>query len=497
VACAGAFEAEFDFVFRTLRRLGARPAEAEDLAQDVFLVMWRRWADFQADRPLRPWLAGIAHHLALDHFRRHSRSEVPLGGAEPLDHAPGPEEQAASARERDLVLRALAALSEHHRGILVRHYLEGRSIREIAAEKALPFFTASARLRRARLRFARAVELLRNGAGPGPGLDPEALLQAESPVPAAPTSARRRLRAWLASFPPAGPSPMPPPALASPSLGPAALALSGMVALAAVLAAWLPGEPAAGGATRIPPSRPAAFAPRSAGGAAARAPIPTTGLVAHWTLDERDGSRVARDVSGHGRDCVLHAEDLSRAWVGGPLGGALDLARGWLECPVAPERAGASLAMSLAAWIKPAPLPAYPVALFSRQLPTGDARHLFWFGFARENLRVWSGAWTGWTTSNLDALDRWTHVAFTHDGPETRLYIDGRRVRRIAGGIPRGDGVVTSTLTIGAARFAPDSTRVRNRFPGLIDDIVLYDRALTDAEVATIAARATELASAP
>jgi RNA polymerase sigma factor (sigma-70 family) len=452
VACAGTFEAEFDFVFRTLRRLGARPAEAEDLAQDVFVVMWRRWADFQADRPLRPWLSGIAHHLALDHFRKHSRSEVPLGGTEPRDDAPGPEEQAASARERALVLRALAALSEHHRGILVRHYLEGQSIREIAAESSLRFFTASARLRRARLRFARALETLR-GNDAGPGLTPEALLQLERDVPAAPASARRRLRAWLASFPPSGPSPVPPPAMVRPPLAPAALALSGVVALAAVVLAWPAPDPAAPSVARIAPARPAAFA---VGGAASR-------------------------------DCALHAQDLARAWVDGPLGGALDLERGWLECPVPSVRAGVPLAMSVAAWIKPAPLPPHPVALFSRQLPAGDANHLFWFGFAGTNLRVWSGAWTGWATRDLDARDRWTHVAFTHDGPDTRLYIDGQRVRRIPGGIPRGEGLVTSTLTIGAARFAPDPTRVRNRFPGLIDDVVVYDRALTDAEVATLA----------
>jgi RNA polymerase sigma factor (sigma-70 family) len=485
VACAGTFEAEFDFVFRTLRRLGARPAEAEDLAQDVFVVMWRRWADFQADRPLRPWLSGIAHHLALDHFRKHSRSEVPLGGTEPRDDAPGPEEQAASARERALVLRALAGLSEHHRGILVRHYLEGQSIREIAAESSLRFFTASARLRRARLRFARALELLR-GNDAGAGLTPEALLQVERPVPAAPPAARRRLRAWLASFPPSGPSPVSPPAVVRPPLAPAALALSGVVALAAIVLAWPAPEPAAPGVARASPT-PAAVAANSVGGEAPRAPIPTAGLVAHWTLDERAGSRTARDVSGHGRDCALHAQDLARAWVDGPLGGALDLERGWLECPVPSVRAGVPLAMSVAAWIKPAPLPPHPVALFSRQLPAGDAKHLFWFGFAGTNLRVWSGAWTGWATRDLDARDRWTHVAFTHDGPDTRLYIDGQRVRRIPGGIPRGEGLVTSTLTIGAARFAPDPTRVRNRFPGLIDDVVVYDRALTDAEVATLA----------
>ena len=46
LSCVGAFEAELDYVYRTIRRMGVRRAEAEDLTQEVFVVLWRRWGDF-------------------------------------------------------------------------------------------------------------------------------------------------------------------------------------------------------------------------------------------------------------------------------------------------------------------------------------------------------------------------------------------------------------------------------------------------------------------
>ena len=59
IRSAEAFGAELDYVYRTFRRMGAQPAEAEDMAQDVFMVVWRRWADFERGpaRCARGWRA--------------------------------------------------------------------------------------------------------------------------------------------------------------------------------------------------------------------------------------------------------------------------------------------------------------------------------------------------------------------------------------------------------------------------------------------------------
>ena len=41
--CVGVLENEFDYVYQSLRRRGLSPADAEDVVQEVFLIMWRRW----------------------------------------------------------------------------------------------------------------------------------------------------------------------------------------------------------------------------------------------------------------------------------------------------------------------------------------------------------------------------------------------------------------------------------------------------------------------
>jgi Concanavalin A-like lectin/glucanases superfamily len=75
-----------------------------------------------------------------------------------------------------------------------------------------------------------------------------------------------------------------------------------------------------------------------------------------------------------------------------------------------------------------------------------------------------------------------------HAGSETRLYIDGVLVRYKNAQFPIGQGVVRSTLIIGRARRYADS-RVTHHFDGLVDEAMIYDRALTAAEVATLARR--------
>jgi RNA polymerase sigma factor (sigma-70 family) len=123
-----AFGAELDYVYRSLRRHGVSRVDAEDLAQEVFLIAWRRRADFDRQRPLRPWLAGIATKLAQQHRRR--PREIPTDAAAHPEPAvvPRPEELDA----RVLVMRVLANLPERHRAVLVLHELDGLSVEEIA-----------------------------------------------------------------------------------------------------------------------------------------------------------------------------------------------------------------------------------------------------------------------------------------------------------------------------------------------------------------------------
>ena len=86
-----AFRGELEYVQRTLRRLGTDRSEVDDLAQEVFLVLHRRWSEYDASRPLRPYLFGIAVRIALANRRKRVR-EVAFGNVELGDDGPGPED---------------------------------------------------------------------------------------------------------------------------------------------------------------------------------------------------------------------------------------------------------------------------------------------------------------------------------------------------------------------------------------------------------------------
>src|SRR5437870_589024 len=63
-------EAQVDYVHRALQRLGAGPAEIDDLLQEVFLVLCRQRAHYDPRRPLRPWIVGIVFRVIQESRRR-------------------------------------------------------------------------------------------------------------------------------------------------------------------------------------------------------------------------------------------------------------------------------------------------------------------------------------------------------------------------------------------------------------------------------------------
>lgn len=163
---AAVFEGEFSYVHGTLRRLGVRAADLEDLSHDVFVAVHDALPRFDARRPIRPWLFGIAFRVASDHRRRarHAR-EIPDDQPDAIDGALPADEQLAAAEARALVLRALDALDLDRRAALVLHDIDGRSAPEIAEALAVPLNTVYSRIRLARADFQAAVRRLRRTRG--------------------------------------------------------------------------------------------------------------------------------------------------------------------------------------------------------------------------------------------------------------------------------------------------------------------------------------------
>src|SRR4051794_41508341 len=127
--------------------------------------MWRRWAEYDPKRPLRPWLGGIAFRVAYNHRQRSVR-EVPGGLLDAEDSAPSPEDRLDSVSARALVLRGLAALPEKQRSLIVTHDLEGVSMREIADTLNIPLFPAHTRPRAAPPALAQAPRPLPTATAP-------------------------------------------------------------------------------------------------------------------------------------------------------------------------------------------------------------------------------------------------------------------------------------------------------------------------------------------
>jgi RNA polymerase sigma-70 factor (ECF subfamily) len=161
-SCFDAFQSEFDYLCRTLRRLGVPVADLEDEVHEVFLVLSRKWDQYDSSRPLRPYLFGIAFRIVAARKRR-SRREV-SGNLEELgDTAPLPDEALEAAHARELVLRALDRVPLPRRAVLVMHDIDEIPMRSIADTLRLPLFTGYSRLRKARKEFEAAVRMLQKG----------------------------------------------------------------------------------------------------------------------------------------------------------------------------------------------------------------------------------------------------------------------------------------------------------------------------------------------
>jgi RNA polymerase sigma factor (sigma-70 family) len=506
---ARAFEDELDYLYRALRRYGVSAVDAEDLAQDVFVVMWRRWADYQSDRPLRPWLAGIAVNLAQKHLRRRGR-EVPDADLEPEDPAPRPEDHVGTTHARALVLRALARLPEKYRLAIVLHEIDELSMHEIAAMLAIPLATAYTRVRRARLLFAIAVREVERAPAQArsqaAALLPAGLFELERLGAPAPASVRRRALARVRALEQVPARELPAPARAgAPALGRVVPALGTAAFLGLLAALLLPAvsrraprvaepEHAAHAATTFASvasvaavARPAlrmpapTLAPAPEGGA--EAATLHQGLVGYWRFDDGRGSALAHDLSAGGHDCVLHGLDPEKAWVKGAFGGAIRIGAGtWLECPQAPASAPA-LELSIAAWTRRKKLRTYHTVIAAR--PIGNERkEYFMLSFAGAELEFRSELAHG--TARLAVPEpggRWVHVAVSvHREGKARLYVDG---------LPIGDtqlqqraGGVDGPILIGAARTHGPLVQ---SFDGDLDELAIYDRALGDDEIAALA----------
>ncbi len=130
-------------------KAGAKPDQAEDLAQETMLAMWQKAALYSPEKgAVSTWLFTIARNLRIDRLRRQSSRPY-----EDLDSIELPSEDdhgetAAIAKQRaQLVADALTELPAEQRQIMELSFLQDMPQRVIAEELALPLGTVKSRMR--------------------------------------------------------------------------------------------------------------------------------------------------------------------------------------------------------------------------------------------------------------------------------------------------------------------------------------------------------------
>jgi RNA polymerase sigma-70 factor (ECF subfamily) len=155
---AAIYDAEFEGVWRYLRRLGVREADVEDVVHDVFVVAHRRIDSYDPQRPLRPWLLGIAFRVAAERRRSEHREVMDADpGLETADAGPWPDQVLETHEARRRVQKALDGLGLAQRAVFVMHDLESLSAPEIAQALDVPLNTVYSRLRLARAKVAESL----------------------------------------------------------------------------------------------------------------------------------------------------------------------------------------------------------------------------------------------------------------------------------------------------------------------------------------------------
>ena len=156
------FERECAYVWTTLRRLGVAERDVEDVAHETFLRVAAHLHEYDAGRPLRPWLFVFAFRMAGDYRRlaRHRHEVVGSVDEVVMGETAQPDEVLASREGHALIMAGLDALEWDRRVVFVACELEEQEVAAVATTLGIPRNTAASRLRLAREDFTKAIRRL-------------------------------------------------------------------------------------------------------------------------------------------------------------------------------------------------------------------------------------------------------------------------------------------------------------------------------------------------
>jgi RNA polymerase sigma-70 factor (ECF subfamily) len=154
-------------VFNVAYKFVGKHDEAEDLAQDIFLKIFKSLDTFDSRANFQTWLISVSRNLCIDHYRsvRKEREtidrDVDTNELAPAAREPGPIAALEQADRVALLRKALAALPATLRKAVLMRDIQELSYQEIADKLRLPEGTVKSRINRGRTELARQVKKLR------------------------------------------------------------------------------------------------------------------------------------------------------------------------------------------------------------------------------------------------------------------------------------------------------------------------------------------------
>ena len=197
-------------------------------------------------------------------------------------------------------------------------------------------------------------------------------------------------------------------------------------------------------------------------------------LVGAWGFDETSGTTTA-DASGRGNTGTLSGPTRN---TGGRFGGALsfDGINDWVTVPDA-DSLDLTSGMTLEAWVRPTAIGSGWRTVLLKEQP-GDLIYALYAGdgAGRAATHIFTTADRGLSGTTATPLNAWTHLAATYDGATQRIYVNGvQAASRAQTGAMR--------VSTGALRIGGNNIWSNEWFAGLIDELRVYNRALSAAEI--------------
>lgn len=194
-------------------------------------------------------------------------------------------------------------------------------------------------------------------------------------------------------------------------------------------------------------------------------------LVAHYTFDEGSGPTL-RDQSGNGNDGVIHGAQWVRCGKGFAL--KFDGVDDYTEFP-ASKSLDITEAVTVAAWVKPEALPG-----FGEPGVVGKGYESYVITYYQDGKCWWYISGGPNNCKGTVALGSWHHVVGTFDGRKMRLYVDGELMDERTATVSKIDSGKEAFLgkSSGTVQYTQNAL-----FKGQIDDVEIFNRALTSEEV--------------